>query len=189
MPNIDEGARMWELDMSKRVGEAVARRRKALGLTAQKLEELTRELGYPITRVAISKIETNRRSAKFDVAEILILAAALDIPPILLLYPGFPDKAVEVVPGVERASRYAALWFAGAEPGPSADAHASDATVLMTVAVGDLEQQKRELMYFQARAGESPEFAEEIARRRKEVELAQRHLELVKSNVWGGDGA
>ena len=53
------------------------------------LAERTAELGYPITRVAISKIERNSREGKLDVAELLVLAEALGIAPVLLLAPGF----------------------------------------------------------------------------------------------------
>ena len=48
MPNIDQGAKAWELELSGRVGTAVLRRRKALGLTAVQLADKTRDLGYPI---------------------------------------------------------------------------------------------------------------------------------------------
>src|SRR5690349_5074985 len=100
MPNIDEISKAWELDLSRRVGAAVMSRRKALGLTAVQLADRTRELGCPITRVAITKIETNKRAGKLDISEILVLAVALEIPPALLLVPEFPDdSSVELLPG------------------------------------------------------------------------------------------
>ena len=86
-------------------------------MTAVDLAERTKELGYPVTRVAITKIENNTRSGKLDIAELLVIAAALGVPPILLLYPVYPYGAVEVLPlpaGDGRASQFAALrWFAG----------------------------------------------------------------------------
>lgn len=179
----------WEMRHAKAVGRGVQLRRKAIGKTAQQLSDATGKFGLALSRQAIADLENGRRRY-VTTAELAILAAALDIPPILLLYPGFPDKSVEVVPGVERASRYAALWFAGIEAGPSTDAQVNEATVLMTVAVGDLESKKRELMYAEIQASKakaSPEFAEEIVRIRNEVELAERHLDLVKSKVWGSD--
>lgn len=178
----------WSNALTERVAGAVKSRRTVLGLTAAELAERT-SVGKPLTRAVISDLETGRKKS-LEVTELLTLAVALEIPPILLLYPGFPYNKVELVPGEERASRYAATWFAGAEPGPSADAHANEATVLITVAVGDLENEKRKLMYAEIQASKakgSPEFAEEIARLRNEVELAERHLELVRSKVWGGD--
>ncbi|OHT93189.1 helix-turn-helix domain-containing protein [Mycobacterium syngnathidarum] len=99
MPSIDPSAKAWELTLSKRVGETVQRLRAELGLTAMQLSERTRELGYPISRVAISKIESNSRAGKLDVAEWIVLAYALDVPPGALLYPDLPDGSVEVLPG------------------------------------------------------------------------------------------
>lgn len=137
MPNIDPTAKAWELDLAERFGKAVQTRRNALALTAQQLAKRTAELGYPVTRVAISKIEGNMRAGKIDVAELIVLAKALDVPPVLLLYPGFPDgydftvdekwgpgepmtvtfaADVEALPGNTMSSREAVLRFSGRLP-------------------------------------------------------------------------
>lgn len=116
MPNINPGAKAWEIDLAQRVGRAVQMRRKALKLTAQQLAQRTADLGYPVTRIAISKIEGNTRAGKFDVAELVVLAAALDIPPVLLLFPDFPDGVVENLPRRDTESRNAVLWFSGQVP-------------------------------------------------------------------------
>lgn len=113
MPNIDEEARRWELDLAGRVGRAVSARRKKLRMTAVVLADRTKELGYPITRVTISKIENNARAGKIDVAELLVLAVALEIPPALLLFPDFPDGKAEVLPGIEASGEAAVRWLSG----------------------------------------------------------------------------
>jgi transcriptional regulator with XRE-family HTH domain len=113
MPSSDVQAKAWQLELSARVGKAVQRRRKALNLTAQQLAQRTVEIGYPVTRVAISKIESNVRAGKLDVAELLALAAALEIPPSLLLFPGYPDDDAEALPGVERTSVEAVRSISG----------------------------------------------------------------------------
>lgn len=113
MPNIDDGAKAFELALAGRVGAAVQARRKALDLTAAQLADRTRDLGYPITRVAISKIETNKRAGKLDVAELFILAAALEVPPALLLFPGFPHDTVEAIPGKVADNLGAVKWLSG----------------------------------------------------------------------------
>lgn len=114
MPNIDEEAKSWQLEQAGRVGTAVARRRARLGMTAVDLAERTRELGYPITRVAISKIENNARAGKIDISEITVLAAALGVPPILLMYPDLPSGVVRALPAIEEVESYKALrWFIG----------------------------------------------------------------------------
>lgn len=117
MPNIDPEAKAWEEALSKRVGETVQRLRKELGLTAVQLSDRTRQLRYPISRVAITKIETNKRAGKLDVAEWLVLAYALDVPPGALLYPDLPDGTVEVLPGWVLPSWVALLSLDGEAKG------------------------------------------------------------------------
>ncbi len=128
MPNIDQRAKAWELELSGRVGKAVLRRRKALGLTAVQLADKTRDLGYPITRVAITKIETNKRAGKLDIAEVLVLAVALEIPPALLLFPSFPERGtVELLPGYDVWPPAAVRWLCGESPLPM-QVHADETT-------------------------------------------------------------
>src|SRR4029077_20906583 len=114
MPNVDEDAKKWEEGLSKRVGKAIQAQRKALGLTAQQLAERTHGLGYLVSRVAISKIEGNTRAGKLDVAELLVLAVALEIPPALLLFPTFPEGGrVELLPGYDADPARAVEWLCG----------------------------------------------------------------------------
>lgn len=113
MPNIDETAKTFELAIGAKVGAAVQARRKALGMTAAQLAARTKDLGYPLTRVTITKIETNSRSGKFGIAEWLVLAVALKVPPILLLIPEFPDGGATVLPDHVVDSRHAYVWLAG----------------------------------------------------------------------------
>lgn len=125
MPNIDEGAKAWEMKLSGRIGVAVQARRKQLKMTAQQLAERTKEQGYPMTRVAISKIETNTRAGKFDIAELLVLAAVLEVPPVTLLFGGPPDEEVEMLPDWTGPAFFGIAWFSGdrdlAWPGPAVD--------------------------------------------------------------------
>ncbi|MGX4711108.1 helix-turn-helix domain-containing protein [Rhodococcus ruber] len=82
-------------------------------MTASELSEKTAELGYQVNRVAISKLENGNRNGKFEVAELVILAEALEIPPILLLYPDVPDGVVEYRPHLEVDSWLAINLFSG----------------------------------------------------------------------------
>ncbi|MEV4127477.1 helix-turn-helix transcriptional regulator [Nocardia sp. NPDC049707] len=113
MPNIDEQAKQWQQDMAKRVGIAVRDLRQDRGLKAAQLAERTKELGYPIHRVAITKIETNARAGKLDLAEVITLALALGVPPVQLLYPDLPAGPVEVWPEATATSIEALQWFSG----------------------------------------------------------------------------
>ena len=101
MPNINVNAKAFEKTLAGWFGNVVSRRRHALKMTASELSRRTAELGYPISRGAIAKIESSLRSGKVDVAEVLVLAAALDMPPVLLLFPQLgTDGGAVVIPGV-----------------------------------------------------------------------------------------
>lgn len=113
MPNIDLDAKAWQEAGSKRFGQAIASLRVAQGLTAVQLSARTKELGYPITRSTIARIEGDHRAGKVDLAELIVLAAALNTSPLNLIYPGPYDDDVEVLPGRETSALHAAQWFSG----------------------------------------------------------------------------
>ncbi|APE17757.1 hypothetical protein BOH72_23340 [Mycobacterium sp. WY10] len=102
----------WEAEHAHRVGREVQRLRKAAGLTAQQLGERAEQLGLKMTRQAISDLENGRRRY-VTTAELLILSAALDTPPVCLVYPGPYENSVEILPGREGAEFDAAQWFSG----------------------------------------------------------------------------
>jgi len=114
MPNIDERAKEFELTRAGWFGNAVGQRRRALRLTARELSRRTAGLGYPISRGAIAKIESNLRSGKIDVAEVLVLAVALEIPPVLLLFPQVAtDGGAVILPTFMTKEDEAVRWMAG----------------------------------------------------------------------------
>jgi hypothetical protein len=62
------------------------------------------------------------RKRSLDIAELLILAAALGVPPVTLLFPDLPDGDVEVLPGEFVSSIAALLRFTGErDPDPKSD--------------------------------------------------------------------
>jgi hypothetical protein len=82
-------------------------------MTAAALAQRTAELGYPISRVAIGKLENNHREGKFDLGELIVLAEALSIPEIALIYGGHPDEPVELLPAYAKPSFEALARFIG----------------------------------------------------------------------------
>jgi transcriptional regulator with XRE-family HTH domain len=103
----------WESELHARIAEAIKTHRS--GRSAQELADRTAELGYPISRAQIANYESGRKK-NLDVAELLIIAAALDVSPVVLLYPELPDGDVEVIPGRPTNSWAAYLWAAGMAP-------------------------------------------------------------------------
>lgn len=83
--------------------------------SAQWLADRTAELGYPITRAQIANYESGRKQS-LDIAELIVIAAALNTAPLLLLYPGPYDANVEVLPGRSASEFDATEWFSGEDP-------------------------------------------------------------------------
>lgn len=120
MSNPDEHAHAWQADLAGRIGRAVASRRTKLLLTAASLSARTKKLGYPISSAAITKIENNERAGRIEVAEFLVLAAALELPPMLLLFPSFPEGSEQILPGLTGSTDAGVRWVSGTDglPGP-----------------------------------------------------------------------
>jgi hypothetical protein len=197
MPKIDEAAKAWQKDMAERVGRAVQTRRRELKLTASALAERCAELGYPISRVAIGKIETNHREGKFDLPEWLVLAAALEIPPGLLLFPSYPDGQLKVLPGRDGDSYYALKWLSGLLP-PERGADgvfaiaASNPGVELIEAVEDraeLDFDLWRLGLIDRNRNRSPEVVESTRRRmdarKGELVEAAAKIDAAKAALWG----
>lgn len=92
----------WSGSVVAVIAESVRHHRNLRGMSAQQLADSCRELGYQgMTRSVITNLETGARDS-VAVPEWLILAAALGVPPLLLLYPlGRTEGEIEVLPGVD----------------------------------------------------------------------------------------
>jgi transcriptional regulator with XRE-family HTH domain len=101
----------WAEVLHQRIAEAIKDARQGR-LTGQQLADGTERLGYPITRSQIANYESGRKQS-LDVAELIVLAAALGVPPVALLFPHLPDSDVEVLPGQVMSSADAMRWFTG----------------------------------------------------------------------------
>ena len=121
-----EAGRDWSTALVKRIGATVKAARR--GRSAAWLSERCAELGYPLSRSLISKLDSGHRGDVLTVPELLVLAAALEIPPALLLFPQFPGGVVdgkpvgtvELLPDDRPASSYDAVkWLSGERPLPA----------------------------------------------------------------------
>jgi transcriptional regulator with XRE-family HTH domain len=101
----------WSRALHRRIAEAIKRGRGGR-MTGHELADATVRLGYPITRSQIANYESGRKQG-LDVAELLVIAAALDIAPLELLFPGEPDQALETLPGRTATTLAATNWFVG----------------------------------------------------------------------------
>lgn len=96
--------------MNKRIARAIKDARG--NRSAQVIADETARLGLPLTRDTLANIENGRKKS-VDVPELIVLAKALGVPPLSLIYPDLVDVPVQVLPGVERTSGEAALSFCG----------------------------------------------------------------------------
>jgi hypothetical protein len=100
----------WAAEQAQRIAATVRKLRgKRSGLW---LSDETAKAGHRISRTSISELESGKRKS-VTTAELCLLAWALKVAPIRLLYPDLPDGPVEVVPGVTVPSIKAAKWFSG----------------------------------------------------------------------------
>lgn len=107
----EEWRKSWVSTIAKRVKEI----RASKGMRGDDLSARTKELGYEIPRSTLANIEIGRKSS-VGVHEVAILAAALEVPPVALLFDYVSGEKVEVLPGVERSGIEAVEWFAGNWP-------------------------------------------------------------------------
>jgi len=119
----------WPVRYTLSVAEQIYRRRKARGWSAQKLSNACAELGMEFPRSTLADLESGRRG-HVSVAELLVLARALDVPPLLLLVPVGTQEETEVLPECSRDSFRVAQWFAGEVPFPGED----DAAYIASIA-------------------------------------------------------
>jgi hypothetical protein len=108
----------WAERLVRQIGAAAKRTRGSRSATW--LAERTAELGHPISATIISKLDSGHRGDVLSVPELLVLAAALDIPPSMLLFgDGFPGGETEYLPGRKASNFQAAQWFSGESPMPA----------------------------------------------------------------------
>ena len=102
----------WADSLTKAIAGEVRRHRLARKMSAQQLADRCGELGMEIPRAVLANLENGRRPI-VSVAELLVLAAALDVPPVVLVTPLGHAPGVEILPGRELDTWDAALWISG----------------------------------------------------------------------------
>lgn len=102
--------------MTRQVGVNAHKIRKARGLSLATVAERMTALGRPMTLNSVSKIENQKRGVDLD--DLVALARALDVPPLVLVFPIGDQPTVELLPGYEVRPWTAARWFTGEQPLP-----------------------------------------------------------------------
>jgi transcriptional regulator with XRE-family HTH domain len=131
----------WPDRFVRTVAGEVRRYRKQARMSAQQLSDRCEALGLPIKRSVLANLESGRRTT-ISVPELLILAEALGVVPMLLLFPLGREETVEVLPGRQVDPWDAVRWFDGvsADPG-NRNAEPSDRIVYSAVNLYGLHEQ------------------------------------------------
>jgi transcriptional regulator with XRE-family HTH domain len=170
----------WSDDLHRRVAAAIKRARG--GRSAQWLADETKRIGFPISRAAIANYESSRKRG-LDLAELLILAAALDVPPLVLLFPGLPDGAVEGLPGVRTTSWDAAAWFSGERGSILTGASSDSAEYGLIRAVRELSVQFQSIAHAHEWVGEMSKGKGPLRPSDPDVRALKHRLETLREEV------
>lgn len=102
----------WNHELVSRIAAEIRKCRNDAKLSAAKLSDRTDEAGMRITRSVIADLENGRKKT-LDISELIVLARALNVAPLELIYPDLPDGDAEMWPGCVNRSIVAAQWFSG----------------------------------------------------------------------------
>lgn len=100
----------WQKEMTQAIGRRVKKLRGKT--TVLGLQKRTEELGFRVSRSAISELETGKRNS-ISVAELLVLAAALEVPPLFLIWDNYPEGEAEMLPDFRVEAFDAHQWASG----------------------------------------------------------------------------
>jgi transcriptional regulator with XRE-family HTH domain len=100
----------WPARLTAVVADEVRRHRERRGWSVRQLSEELDKLGFAMAPPVISNLELKRRPT-VSVGEWLALAAALRVPPLLLLFPVGRTDQVEPLPDVQVPPFAAVQWM------------------------------------------------------------------------------
>lgn len=118
----------WGAAFTARVAQAIREARKAAGLTMGDVAQGCADRGFAeITEHSLKNLELGRKSS-LALADFVVLADVLDVPPITLLFPLGTSATVEALPGRATSTWNALAWFTGETPlgEPAAEGTARD---------------------------------------------------------------
>ncbi|WP_405818157.1 helix-turn-helix domain-containing protein [Streptomyces sp. NBC_01390] len=118
----------WPTAFTGRIAQRLRDARKAAGLTMAEVAQGCADRGLPeFTEHSMKNLESGRKTS-ITVADLVVLADVLGVPPVTLLFPLGSSATVEVLPGREVSTWDAVAWFTGESPleGPAPEGTARD---------------------------------------------------------------
>ncbi|MEU3255574.1 helix-turn-helix transcriptional regulator [Streptomyces sp. NPDC006997] len=106
----------WPAAFTARIAQEMREARKAAGLTMGEVAQGCADRGLTeITEQSVKNLESGRK-ASMTIADFVVLADVLGVPPVTLLFPLGTSATVEVLPGREVSTWDALAWFTGETP-------------------------------------------------------------------------
>jgi hypothetical protein len=165
-------------EWSATIGAAIEARRRKRGLKWASLSDVTREMGRPTHRVALGKIERGERD--ISVMELVGIAAALQLPPLGLLFPDIRQD-VEIFPGNPVRGSDALGWFTGTGDHSQQDATGIQLALQLVTTEKTLNIQRHNLLQAE-RGPEVLEMSDEMrAYEAKNAERAREQIALLEA--------
>jgi transcriptional regulator with XRE-family HTH domain len=115
-PDRQPDALAVERDWSRRIATTVGAQVKRLReqrdsrMSAKQLADTCEQLGYRVEQQVIANMENGRRTS-VTIPDVMVLARALGVPPIELVFPLGHDEQTEVLPGEVIDTWQAVTWF------------------------------------------------------------------------------
>jgi hypothetical protein len=156
----------------------------------------TAELGYRISPTVIAKLDSGHRGEVLSVPELLVLAAALGIPPALLIFPRYPSGSVELLPDDREATSYEAVkWLAGERPLPARRPdikrriapEPANLGVQLVAPVRERDERDRERVQVSAMAARRKELKEVVADLEADGATIRARIADLHEQLWGAD--
>lgn len=173
-----QAEREWSRQLTAAIGEQLKRHRGRM--SAKQLADRCEELGYRVEQQVIANMEFGRRTS-VSVAELLVLARALNVPPALLVAPVGQNATVSPLPQVTSDGWGAFQWVTGEMPIPPAAPHDFDQFEVWKGNQAPIELFRRHEAAVSAYRDADREPDED--RRRREVRLALLELARVRRDM------
>lgn len=104
----------WPRRVTSLIGQQIKRHRQGR-ITARELADRCEQLGHRVETQVIANMEAGRRT-NVSAADLFVLARALDVPPVALMFPVGEVGEVEVLPDCAQETWDALRWFTGEGP-------------------------------------------------------------------------
>lgn len=106
----------WPTAFTARIAQEMREARRAAGLTMGDVAQGCADRGLTeITEHSVKNLESGRK-ASITIADFVVLADVLGVPPVALLFPLGTSATMEVLPGREVSTWDALAWFTGETP-------------------------------------------------------------------------